>query len=311
MGKIAFVFAGQGAQYQGMGMDLFENSIMARKVFEILDQIRPDTSKQCFMATKEELSITENTQPCIFAVEMAAFKALEEKGVKPDVVAGFSLGEISALTVAELFTLEEWFEFIMKRGAAMNKAAELKTGKMAAILRLDSKEIERICSLHDQVWAVNYNCPGQTVISGLEDSVKAVIEECQKLGGKGILLSVSGAFHSPLMEDASNKIKALLEDKSFNPPRFPIYSNVTGEIMEEDILKQRISQQVKSPVLWSKTIESMVRDGVEVFVEIGPGKVLPGLIKKIYPQAITANVEDMASLNQTIEIIKNYKAQII
>ncbi len=306
MGKIAFVFAGQGAQYQGMGKEIYESSKAARDVFERLDSIRPGTSNQCFNANKEELSITENTQPCIFAVEMALAAAIEEKGILPDAVAGFSLGEIAALTYSELFTLEEWFDFIMKRGVAMNKAASLKTGKMAAILRLDAKEIEKICSRYDQVWTVNYNCPGQTVISGIDESVKAVMEDCQTLGCKGILLSVSGAFHSPLMEMASKTIEQLISDKTFSTPKFPIYSNVTGEILEENLISQRIAEQVKSPVLWSKTIESMKRDGVEVFIEIGPGRVLCGLIRKIFPEAIVANVEDEKSLLQTVEIIHNY-----
>jgi len=307
MGKIAFVFSGQGTQYTGMGKDFYENSSMSKTVFDILDQIRPGTSTQCFTASKEELSITENTQPCVFAVEMAAARALEEKGIRPDAVAGFSLGEISALTYAELFTLEEWFEFIMERGAAMNKAAGRRSGRMAAILGLDVKTIEEICAANTQVWAVNYNCPGQTVISGIEDSVKTVIEECQIRGGRGILLSVSGAFHSPLMDNASRVIHRLLERKIFQIPRYPVYSNVTGEVMENGLLCQRISEQVKSPVLWQKTIESMRRDGVGLFIEVGPGKVLSGLIRKIYPDAVISNVEDMASLHRAAEMVNHYK----
>lgn len=308
MGKIAFVFAGQGTQYTGMGKDLEENSLSSRKVFSRLDRIRPGTSAQCFTASKEELSITENTQPCVFAVEMAAAGALEEKGIRPDAVAGFSLGEISALTYSELFTLEEWFEFIMERGAAMNKAAGMRNGRMAAILGLDAGVTERLCVARTQVWPVNYNCPGQTVISGIADSVSEVIEECRTLGGKGILLSVNGAFHSPLMEEASIVIGRLLENKTFQMPRYPIYSNATGEIMENNLLRQRISEHVKSPVLWNKTIESMRRDGIGMFVEVGPGKVLSGLIKKILPDAVLSNVEDMASLNRTVEIVHQYRS---
>lgn len=308
MVKIAFVFAGQGSQYQGMGMEIVQNSNKALEVFDRLDKIRPGTKDQCFFASKEDLSLTQNTQPCMFAVEMAIANALEENGVIPDVVAGFSLGEISALAYSNLSSLEEWFEFIMLRGSAMNSAAVNNPGKMAAILRLDASEIEKICENYESVWPVNYNCPGQTVISGIESSVTAVISECQKLGGKGIPLSVSGAFHSPLMLEASLSLKKILENKTFITPRFPIYSNVTSELMMVDEIKDLIEKHVKSPVLWSKSIENMVRDEVKVFVEIGPGKVLSGLIKKICPEAIITNVENLESLNKTLEIIGQYKS---
>ena len=307
MGGLAFVFAGQGTQYTGMGKDFYENSPSSRNVFDILDRIRPGTSSQCFTASKEELSVTENTQPCVFAAEMAAVAALEEKNIRPDAVAGFSLGEISALTYSGLFSLEEWFEFIMKRGAAMNRAAESENGRMAAILRLDADVIRKICATRKKVWPVNYNCPGQTVISGIESSVSEVVEECRKLGGKGIFLSVNGAFHTPLMAEASDTIDTLLENKTFQTPRFPIYSNVTGEIMETGLLRQRIAEQVKSPVLWSKTIDSMRRDGITMFIEIGPGKVLSGLIRKNFPDAVIANVEDMPSLGNAVEMADRYR----
>jgi len=307
MGGLAFVFAGQGTQYTGMGKDFYENSPSSRNVFDILDRIRPGTSSQCFTASKEELSVTENTQPCVFAAEMAAVAALEEKNIRPDAVAGFSLGEISALTYSGLFSLEEWFEFIMKRGVAMNRAAETENGRMAAILRLDADVIRKICATRKKVWPVNYNCPGQTVISGIESSVSEVVEECRKLGGKGIFLSVNGAFHTPLMAEASDTIDTLLEKKTFQTPRFPIYSNVTGEIMETGLLRQRIAEQVKSPVLWSKTIDSMRRDGITMFIEIGPGKVLSGLIRKNFPDAVIANVEDMPSLGNAVEMADRYR----
>ena len=308
MGKIAFVFAGQGTQTTGMGKDLYENSPDARAVFERLDLIRPGTSEQCFTATKEELSITENTQPCVFAVEMAAVAALEKNGIHPDAVAGFSLGEISALTYAGLFPLEECFRFILERGTAMNKAAGMQNGRMAAILKLKADEIEQICATQPLVWAVNYNSPEQTVISGIETSVQLVIDECQRRGGKGILLKVNAGFHSPLMEEASLLIEEWLKDCKFDAPLYPVYSNVTGEVMENNLLRQRITEHVKSPVLWEKTIHSMRRDGVELFVEIGPGKVLSGLIRKIFPEAVVTNVEDMESLGNTLEVIRNYQS---
>ena len=207
-----------------------------------------------------------------------------------------------------LFPLEECFRFILERGAAMNKAAGTKNGKMAAILKLKAEEIEEIRATQPLVWAVNYNSPEQTVISGIEESVRAVMDECQRRGGKGILLNVNGGFHSPLMEEASKLIEGLLKDKEFGTSLYPVYSNVTGEVVETSLLRQRISEHVKSPVLWRQTIESMRRDGVELFVEVGPGKVLSGLVKKIFPEAVVMNVEDMVSLGLTLDVVKNYRS---
>jgi [acyl-carrier-protein] S-malonyltransferase len=305
MGKVAFVFAGPGSQYTGMGRDLYENSEVSRKVFEKLEHIRPGTKEQCFTASKEELSITVNTQPCIFAVQMAAVKSLEEQGVFPDAIAGFSLGEISALTYAGIFPLEECFLFILQRGDAMNKAAAAGNGQMAAILGLDAGTVETICESLSNVWAVNYNCPGQTVISGKDAQVEAAMEECRKRGGKAILLAVGGAFHSPLMEDAGRAIHEMLKGRMFGSLKYPVYSNVTGEILEESKILARIEEHVKSPVLWQKSIESMHRDGINLFVEIGPGKVLSGMIRKILPDAVVVNAEDMNSIAKAVFMVKN------
>lgn len=304
MGKIGFVFAGQGAQYPGMGRELQEISGKAKSVFDMADQIRPGTSVQCFTASKEELSITENTQPCLFAVELATAVALEEQGIKPDAVAGFSLGEISALTYAGVFTPKDGFQFVLQRGKAMNEAAGKNPGKMAAILKLTAGQVEDLCSRYESVWPVNYNCPGQTVISGKEESVQAVMEQAKSLGGKGILLAVSGAFHSPFMKPAGKELERILAEKELAMPSFPIYSNVTGEIAESGKLRQLIALQAQSPVLWTKTIESMMQDGVDTFIEIGPGKVLSGLIKKISAEVTVMNVEDQASLQNAVQLIK-------
>lgn len=306
MVRTAFVFAGQGAQYQGMGREIYESSPESKKVFDIFDRIRPGTSEQCFYASKEELTLTQNTQPCMYATEMAIMAALEENCIQADAAAGFSLGEICALTYSGVFTLEEGFDFIISRSAAMQRAAESGNGRMAAILRLDPAVIESVCARFDQVWAVNYNSPGQTVVSGIEGSVHDVVKECEKLGGRAIVLSVSGAFHSPLMEDASKMLVGVLSQKKRFSTKIPVYSNVTGEVAEEGRLKELIALQVKSPVLWSKTIESMKRNGIGLFIEIGPGKVLSGLIKKIIPEAIVTNVEDAASLNAAKELLKSF-----
>ena len=279
MGKIAFVFAGQGAQYSGMGQSLCEASPAAKAVFDAADKLRPGTSEQCFAGTAEELSITKNTQPCLYCVDLAAAKALEEAGVTPDYVAGFSLGEIAALSFAGVFSEEQGFDFVCKRAEAMQKAGEENPGAMAAVLKLKNEQVEELCAGFEKVWPVNYNCPGQLVCAGEKSQIEAFCGKVAEAGGKAVPLAVSGGFHSPFMESASQTLREVLEPMELSGARVPVYANYTAQPYDGSA-KELLTQQVKNPVRWQETVERLVELGVDTFIECGPGKTLCGLIRK-------------------------------
>ena len=303
MKKVAFVFSGQGAQYGGMGKSLYESSPAARQVFETADKIRPGTSAQCFEGTTEELSVTKNTQPCLYCVDLAAARALEEAGVHADFAAGFSLGEVSALTFAGAFSDEDGFSFVCRRAEAMQLAAEQNPGAMAAVLKLPNETVEELCKSFSRVWAVNYNCPGQLVVAGERTELEAFCAKVSEAGGKAVPLAVSGGFHSPLMADAAEQLKTVLVNISVQTPRLPVYANVTAEPYEGDI-RELLTQQVKSPVRWQETIENLAAQGVDTFIECGAGKTLCGLIKKTVKDAKILRVEDSETLQDTLKAIQ-------
>ena len=303
MGKIAFVFAGQGAQYSGMGQSLCEASPAAKAVFDAADKLRPGTSEQCFTGTAEELSITKNTQPCLYCVDLAAAKALEEAGVTPDYVAGFSLGEIAALSFAGVFSEEQGFDFVCKRAEAMQKAGEENPGAMAAVLKLKNEQVEELCAGVEKVWPVNYNCPGQLVCAGEKSQIEAFCGKVAEAGGKAVPLAVSGGFHSPFMESASQTLCEVLEPMELSTPRVPVYANYTAQPYDSSA-KELLTQQVKNPVRWQETVERLVELGVDTFIECGPGKTLCGLIRKTAKGVKTMNVQDGETLQAALEAVK-------
>lgn len=302
MAKIALVFAGQGAQYSGMGEDLYQSSPAAKKIFDMVDVIRPGTSEQCFRATKEELSITENTQPCLFAVDMACGAALLEAGVKPEGFAGFSLGEIVALGFSGMLSYEDAFRLVCKRAQFMQESTGQQNGAMAAVFKLTASQVEDLCQQFQALYPVNYNCPGQIVVAGDGDELTQLMEKVKEQGGKALRLAVSGAFHSPLMNEAATKLEVYVKEMNFQDPLLPVYSNTTAKPYDD--AKYLVAQQVKNPVLWQTTIENMIADGFDTFIEAGAGKTLMGLIQKISSDVAVYHVENQATLASTLAGLK-------
>ena len=308
MGKIAFLFAGQGAQYPGMGKSLTEISPKAASLFELADSIRPGTSRQCFEGDPAELTQTANTQPCVFTVDLAAAYALEEAGVHADVAAGFSLGEMAALTFAGSFSEKDGFSLVCRRGELMQEAAQEHPSAMAAVLKLKDETVEQLCAGFPDVYPVNYNCPGQLVVAGGTEHLDQFCELAAEAGGKAKKLAVGGGFHSPFMEQAASAYLQELLRIGVKLPRIPVYGNRTAAPYEEN-RETMLAEQMKNPVLWTKTVERMAADGVDTFVEVGPGKTLSGLVKRILPHAAVYRVEDAATLEETIQALRKTGGQ--
>lgn len=296
MGKVALIFSGQGAQYPGMGKELYHCSPAAKAVYDMADSIREGTSHQCFEGTKEELSVTVNTQPTVFTADLAAAAAVAEKGVHIDYLAGFSLGEIAALGFSGMLSYEDAFKLVCKRGELMDKAANKTAGAMVAVMKLTPQRIEEICKEFDECWPVNYNSPAQTVVA----MNKAVMDEfCEKIKaerGRAVPLAVSGAFHSPYMEEASLGLSEVLDGLELNNPEIPLYSNFTAQPYEGDY-KSLITNQCKNPVKWQETVENLIAKGVDTFIEVGVGKTLTGLVKKINKDVTAIKVENKEDLD--------------
>lgn len=302
MSKIAFVFSGQGAQAPGMGKELYDCSPAAKAVFDLADSIRPGTSQQCFEGTQEELNVTINTQPCLFACDLAAAKAAQERGIQPDCAAGFSLGEAAAVAFSGMLTEAEAFSMVCKRAELMNEAAQKNPGAMAAVMKLSPQQVETLCGPIENAWPVNYNSPKQTVVAASADTIDQVVAAASAQRGRAVKLAVSGAFHSPLMHSAADGLREYLASVSLREERLPVYANLTAEPYGED-KKETMAAQCENPVRWQKTIENMIANGVDTFIEVGVGKTLAGLIKKINPEVTVYQIENKEGLDAAAEAL--------
>lgn len=299
MSKTAFIFPGQGSQYVGMGKEFYENLPICREVYDLASEVTGlDLPKLCFMEN-EQIHQTEYTQICMLATEVAIYMALEQNGYQPDVTAGLSLGEYGALVASGVMTAEEAFEVVRKRGIYMQQAVPTG-GAMAAVLGLDGEKIEQICEQTEEqmqlaVSVANYNCPGQIVISGKAEAVQTAGEACKEAGAKRVVpLRVSGPFHSKLLTDAGKQLREALDKVEIRENFVPYIANVTADyVTEQSQVKPLLECQIYSPVRWQQTIERMLADGVDEFVELGPGKTLSGFIKKINRNVKVCNIDKM------------------
>ena len=294
MGKIAFVFSGQGDQFPGMGKNLADKYPSAKSVFDMCDGIRPGTSEQCFNGTEEELKETKNTQPCLFAMELAAANVLFDKGVRPEALAGFSLGEVTAATAAGIFDNGTGFRLVCKRGELMQTEAEKFDTSMAAVVKLTPEQVQDVCAKYSDVYPVNFNCPGQITVSGLASQMKDFSADVKAAGGRALPLKLKGAFHSPFMNAASEAFRVELENAKINKGNITLYSDLTSMPYTDDVA-ELLSKQICSPVLWEKIVRNMIADGFDTFIEIGPGRTLTNMIKKISADVKAQTVEEYLS----------------
>lgn len=307
MNKTALLFAGQGAQYPGMGKDLYDSNSAAREVFKMGERIKPGILDVCFEGSADELKKTDITQPCLFLVDLACARAVEACKIQVSAAAGFSLGEIAAAAFAGVFSDETAFKLVCYRGEVMAECADEYPGSMAAVLKLDRNAVEAAAREFDGVYPVNYNCPGQIVVSGTGEWLDSFSARVKELGGRTVKLAVGGPFHTPYMAKASDGLGNFLSDIKAFSPRIDLYSNLTGELYPdgETDIKDVIKKQASSSVLWEDIIRNMFDRGIDTFIEVGAGKTLSGFVSRTLSDVCILNAGDTISLSETADKIIN------
>ena len=306
MSRIAFIFPGQGAQVCGMGQDFYEQTETGKKIFDKASGLLGFSMPELCFEKNDRLDITEYTQAAMVTAGIAMMRVLEEKGIKPDVAAGLSLGEYCALAAAGVMSDEDAICTVRQRGILMQEAVPVGEGAMAAILALDAAAIEAVTGAMEGVWIANYNCPGQIVITGEKDAVEACGKKCLEAGARRVIpLQVSGAFHSSLLKDAGKKLYKVLSAYELHPPKLPVLHNISAKTADRALI-DLLSEQISHSVLLEDTIKQMLADGVDTFIEVGPGKAVSGFVKKCAKgmDVKILHVEDCASLAETLDYMK-------
>ena len=305
MSKTAFIFPGQGAQYAGMGKDFYDEIPVCREVIQMAGEISGlDLPKICF-TEDDRINITEYTQTAILSVEAAILKALQDAGISADTCAGLSLGEYGACLASKTLTYEDAFYLVRKRGIYMQEAVPFG-GAMSAVIGADTETVKKICEETEGIVSVaNYNCPGQVVITGQEEAVKVASEKIKETGRVRVLpLKVSGPFHSPMLKEAGAQLKEALEKITLHTPEIPYISNVTADYVTDAATAERLLvEQVSSSVRWQQSMERMLQDGVDTFLEIGPGKTLTNFMKKIDRKAVVYNIQNTEDFKKTVDLL--------
>ena len=307
MSKIAFIFPGQGAQACGMGKDFYEQTETGKRIFDKATELMGFSMPELCFEENDRLDITEYTQAAMVTASIAMMRVLEENGIKPDVAAGLSLGEYCALAAAGVMSDEDAIRTVRQRGILMQEAVPVGEGAMAAILALDAAAIEEVTGAMEGVWIANYNCPGQIVISGEKAAVEEACEKLKAAGAKrAVMLNVSGPFHSGMLTAAGEKLGQVLSRVELHEPRIPYVANVTAQYVKSaGEVKELLTRQVSSSVRWQQSVEAMIGDGVDTFIEIGPGKTLAGFMRKISRDVKTLNVEKLEDIGKAVEALKS------
>lgn len=305
MSKIAFIFPGQGAQYCGMGKDFYEQTEIGKQVYDQATTLLGFSVPELCFEVNDRLDITEYTQAAMVTTGIAMMKVLEARGVKPDVTAGLSLGEYCALAASGVMSAADAITTVRQRGILMQEAVPLGEGAMAAILALDADKIEEVLKGIGDVQIANYNCPGQIVISGKTQAVESANEQLLAAGAKRtIMLKVSGPFHSEMLKEAGVRLGKVLDGVAIHKPKIPYVANVTASyVTEQEQVQELLERQVSSSVRWQQSVETMLKDGVDTFIEIGPGKTLAGFMKKITRDVTVLNIEKLEDVEKAVEVL--------